>query len=215
VAARRAAEQMVAHLTESVSGLEARLYEPGWQRFTAEADQEFTREGLRQMTAICRVMALKNSLIKRAISLRTAYVWGQGVEISARDAAKKGSSQDVNAVIQEFLDDPGNQRSFSGAQAREELERSLATDGNVFLALFTNPLTGRVQIRSIPWDEITDVITNPEDCSEPWYYKRVWTTQANELTGASTETRTVYYPALGYRPAQRPLRLKDPLTGAS
>lgn len=215
IAGQRAAEQMVEQLTESYAGLEARLYEPGWQRFTAEAEQEFTREGLKQLTGICRVMALKNSLIKRAISLRTAYVWGQGVEISARDAAKKGSGQDVNAVIQAFLDDPGNRRTFSGAQAREELERSLATDGNVFLALFTNPRTGRVQVRSIPWDEIADVVTNPDDCSEPWYYKRVWSTTANSLTGARAETRTAYYPALGYRPATRPVRLKDPLTGVA
>ncbi|WP_433329993.1 hypothetical protein [Spirillospora sp. CA-294931] len=210
----RAAEDTVNHLAESVSGLEARLNSPGWQRVTADAEQEFTRAGLRQLTSICRVMALKNPLIKRAVSLRTAYVWGQGLEISARDGKSNGG-QDVNAVVQAFLDDPGNQRTFTGQQAREELERSLATDGNVFLALFTNPRTGRVQIRSLPWDEITDVICNPEDASEPWYYKRVWSTQANALTGARTEQRIAYYPALGHKPSPRPLRLKDPDTGTA
>lgn len=213
--ALHAERSMREQLQESIAGLESRLFEPGWQRFTAEAEQEFSREGLKQLTAICRVSAIKNPLIKRAVSLRTAYVWGQGVEISARDAAKKGSAQDVNEVIQEFLDDPGNRRVFSGAQAREELERSLATDGNVFLALFTNPRTGRVQVRSLPWDQITDVVTNPEDASEPWFYKREWTTSPSAITGARAETRTVYYPALGYRPKVRPVRLKDPLTGVT
>jgi hypothetical protein len=213
--ALHAERQMVEHLQESLADLENRMYEPGWQRLTALADQEFSREGLKQITAVCRVMAIKNPLIKRGITLRTAYVWGQGVEISARDANKKGGGQDVNRVIQDFLDDPGNRRTFSGQQAREELERSLGTDGNVFLALFTNPRTGRVQIRPIPWDEITDVITNPEDASEPWYYKRVWTQQSTDpITGGYTyRLRTAYYPALGYRPPSRPKRVKNPLTG--
>lgn len=212
---QRAAQQMLDHLTESYAGLEAKLNDAGWRRFTGHAEQEFTREGLTQLTSICRLMAIKNPLIKRAVSLRTAYVWGQGVEISARDATRKGSGQDVNAVVQDFLDDPSNRRTFSGQQAREELERSLATDGNVFLACFTNPRTGRVQIRSLPWDEITDVICNPEDASEPWYYRRVWSTKANVLTGATAQTRVAYYPALGYRPKVRPVRLKDPQSGSA
>jgi hypothetical protein len=189
------------------------MYEPGWMRMTSLAQQEFSREGLRQITAVCRITGIKNPLLKRGIRLRTAYVWGQGVQISGRDANKKRRGQDVNAVIQDFLDDPGNIRTFTGQQAREELEQSLATDGNVFLALFTNPRTGRVQARSLPWDEIADVITNPEDESEPWYYKRVWQQRADPVTGLGTTQRVAYYPALGYKPTFKPLRYRDPLTG--
>jgi hypothetical protein len=211
----RAERAMVEHLQESMSGLEARMFEPGWVRMTASAEQEFSREGLRQITAVCRIMAVKNSLIKRGVRLRTAYVWGQGVQISGRDADKKRRGQDVNAVVQDFLDDPGNLRTFSGQQAREELEQSLGTDGNVFLALFTNPRTGRVQVRDLPWDEIADVITNPEDSSEPWYYKRVWQEQIDPMNAAGHRQRVAYYPALGYKPLQKPLRIKDPLAGVA
>lgn len=205
-----AERSMVEHLQESVQGLEQAMNEPGWQRMTALADQEFTREGLRRITSVCRVMGLKNSLIRRGIRLRTAYVWGQGVQISARDADKKSRGQDVNAVIQDFLDDPGNVRTFSGAQAHEQHEQALCTDGNLFAALFTNPRTGKVQVRFIPWDEIADVITNPEDASEPWYYKRVWNEQADPTSVSVSRQRVAYYPALGYKPLQRPLRVKDP-----
>jgi hypothetical protein len=210
----RAERANVEHLQESMSGLEARMYEPGWQLLVARAERDFSRDGLRQITAVCRVMAAKNPLIRRGIRLRTAYVWGQGVQIGARDADKKSRGQDVNAVIQDFLDDPGNQRTFTSQQAHEELEQSVATDGNVFLALFTSPRTGRVQVRSLPWDEITDTITNPEDGSEPWYYKRVWQERTDPLTGTGYRLRTAYYPALGYKPKFRPLRIKDPISGS-
>ena len=209
-----AERSMREHLQESVQGLEQAMNEPGWQRMTAHADQEFTREGLRRITAVCRVMGLKNSLIRRGIRLRTAYVWGQGVQISARDADKKSRGQDVNAVIQDFLDDPGNVRTFSGAQAHEQHEQALCTDGNLFPALFTNPRTGKVQVRFLPWDEIADIVCNPEDASEPWYYRRVWNEPVDMTPNAGYRQRTAYYPALGYKPAHRPQRIKDPLTGS-
>jgi hypothetical protein len=198
----RAERQMVEHLQESLADLEARMYEPGWQRLTAFADQEFSRDGLRQISAVCRIMALKNPLIKRGLSLRQSYVWGQGVEISARD-------EQVNQIIQTFQDD--NRRTFTGMQARETLERSLGTDGNIFLALFTSARTGRVQVRSLPWDEITDVITNPEDRADPWIYKREWWSEYRDPAsgGQIQKRRIAYYPALGYRPRLRRSKVAD------
>ena len=206
----RAEREMRLHLEESLSDLENRMHEPGWQRLTSYAEQEFSREGLRQITAVCRIMTLKNPLLKRGLSLRTSYVWGQGVETSARAAGKKPGEQDVNAVVQQFLNDPSNRRSFSSQAACEGLERALYSDGNLFLALFTRPKTGRVQVRAVPWDEITDVITNPEDRSEPWFYRREWWEEDRTSGGVIERRRSAYYPALGYRPRVRPRRLSFP-----
>lgn len=193
-----------AWLRESVSDLENRLYEPHWQRLTAYAEHEFSREGLQQITMVCRVMAIKNPLVRRGLALRTAYVWGQGVNVVARD-------EDVNRVVQEFRSDPGNRRVFTGDQAHETLERALGTDGNVFLACFTNPRTGAVQVRMVPWDEITDVITNPDDRSEPWYYRREWWSDRvdNRLGARVTERKVAFYPALGFKPKDRPATFRD------
>lgn len=202
-----AERRAVDFLTESMADLESRMYEPGWQELTASAAQEFSRQGLEQITAVCRVMAIKSPLIKRGLSLRQAYVWGEDVEISARDPK-------VNQVIQEFLDDEGNRRTFTGPGAREANERALGTDGNLFFALFTDPRTGRVQIRVVPWDEITDVITNPEDRSEPWFYRHQgWQDTRDPASGAViTRPRVAYFPALGYRPTRRPGTMRD-ITG--
>jgi hypothetical protein len=129
-------------------------------------------------------------------------VWGQGVTISVRDQSDEG--QDVNAVVQAFLDDPGNKKTFSGSQAREEMEQAAFTDGELFAALFTSRLTGKVQLRWLPVDEITDIIHDPEDQISDWYYRREWTERVVADGMLVQRLRSVYYPALGYEPQNKP-----------
>lgn len=195
-------------LAESMTRLELAAEDIGWQRLIAAGERELTRQGLEQITAICRLMSVANPLIKRGLLLRGAYVFGQGVEISARANGRRQRSgeQDVNAVIQRFIDDPGNRRILFGAEAQQRLERALGTDGNLFLSLWTRPASGRVQVRILPWDEITDVIRNPDDSSEPWFYVRQW--QEVEIGPDATQrfggVRKALYPALSYRPKNKP-----------
>lgn len=195
-------------LIEENADLELALEDQGWRRLSLTNNVEFSRDGLRRMAALCHLMAIKNPLIKRGLALRTFYVWGLGVSIAARSTGPdrdNAAAQDVNAVVQAFLDDEGNRAALTGEQAREENERALGTDGNVFVACFTSPLTGRVQVRSLPFDEVDDVITNPEDRSEPWFYRRRWTaTVIDPVTAqARPQEQVAYYPALGHRPTTR------------
>ncbi|MDN5760597.1 MAG: hypothetical protein L0H59_19090, partial [Tomitella sp.] len=60
----------------------------------------------------------------------------------------------------------------------------------------------------VPPEQVTDIITDPEDAATPWLYKRVYTTRVVEqgytgLTRTRRETRTVYYPHVDFRPLQR------------
>jgi hypothetical protein len=191
-------------LAESFSDLERNLNEPGWQLLSAQFEQEFTPDGLKQIRAICRIFAIKNPLIRRGLSLRTAYVWGKGVEITARANGKKRREQDVQAVVERFLSDVGNQRAFTSSAARERLERCLGTDGEFFASLFTLPTTGEVQVRVVGADEITEIICNPEDKSEPWYYRRVWVQRTLNADGQTVdEQREQFHPAVDYRPKKR------------
>ena len=197
-------------LAESVADLERALVEPGWIRMLAQAQIEFAPEALEQMHAICRLYAIKNPLIKRGLGLRSAYVWGSGVEITARANGREAGEQDVQAVVNTFLTDPGNQRAVTGPEARDQLERSgLGTEGEVFLVCFTLPVTGEVSVRTISPDEIVDVICNPDDSSEPWYYLRRWTEDRfNTQTGThQISRREQFYPCIDYQPRARPARL--------
>lgn len=191
----------VEFMQESMADLELALEDRGWLALSIQAAREFSREGRRRAGELTRLLSVQNPLIKRGLAVRTAYVWGQGVSIQAQDP-------DVNVVVQAFLD--ANEDSFSGSQAREEAEHSLGTDGNVYLAAFTSPRAGTVNVRSFDPDEMEQIITNPEDRKDVWFYLRVYTTTVFEPGYLPGNTRTrniqqkVLYPAMGFRPASRP-----------
>lgn len=199
------AENNAELFAESIAELERQLVDPGWIRLQAELEQEFSLDGLRQLRAICRLYSIKNPLIKRGLALRNSYVWGQGVQIAARSDGKKEGEQDVNTVVQAFLDDDANARAFTGPAAREVLERSgLGTDGEFFVGLFTRPTTGWVQARVMTADDIIDTITNPEDRSEPWFYRRAWIQISYDREGRRTDTpMEAIHPDINYQPGVR------------
>ncbi|WP_109507346.1 hypothetical protein [Nocardioides speluncae] len=186
-------------LQESMAELELALEDQDWRRMAAYAEQEFTRVGLHRISVLARIMSVANPLVKRGLSLRTGYVWGGGVSIAARAVGDDGD-QDVNAVVQGFLDDPANRKVLTGPGARERNERTLGTDGNLLFACFTERLSGGVQVRPLPFDQVTDVLCNPQDASEAWYYKREYVEDG--------QTLTTYYPDIAYRPrGARPVRV--------
>lgn len=182
-------------LIERLAELELAVEEQGWLRVGVGIEREFSREGLRRIVQLSRLMFLKNPLINRPVTLQSFYVWGQGVQITARHPK-------VKAVVQRFLDDPKNKAELTGHKAHTEKENDLQVDGNLFFVFFTNKASGRVRVRSIQVDEITEIISNPEDSKEPWYYKRQWTQRVLDVkSGAeSAEARTLYYPDWEYRP---------------
>jgi hypothetical protein len=197
-------------LQESLLGLEELAMEDiNWRRMISAAPYEFSRRGLLLISAMCRVMSIKNPLIKRGLGLRANYVWGQGVTLVARAGAD--APQDVNAVVSAFWDDPATQRVLSGAQAQAERERDLGTDGQWFISAITDRITGSVQLRLIPQTQILDWISNPDDLLEVWYVRREWSVNAVNLTTGALEQRlqSAWYPILGYQPpaAARPQQI--------
>ena len=199
-----AATNTIDMLHESLADLALAREDRGWQMLSLSHQAVMSRAGLNQSAELCRVMVSANPLIKRGLALRHAYVWGGGVEIEPRDK----ENEDLLAVVEDFID--VNAASLFDAQAQEELERALGTDGNLFLAHFTKPSTGRVKVRSLPFTEIAEVITNPEDRDDPWYYLRRWTATEVSPTGSrETVNYEAYYPALSYRPRVRPKTIDD------
>ena len=208
----RQADPMVEFLRESISDLSRQLEADnvGW-RALGSSDDELTRDALTEASRSARTLAVAHPLVKRALNLRAAYVHGQGVSVTA---AGPEAGQDVNAVVADFLSDEGNLDSLVGSQACERLERALGTDGNIAFACFTNPYTGQVQVRTIPFDEIVEKITDPNDRTRTWFYKRVWTQRTVQPSGTdaaatitATHTRVDYYPDLAHFPASRPKTL--------
>lgn len=188
-----------AYLVERLAELELALEDGDWQRLTGENNRDFSRDGLKRITHLARLYFLKNPLLKRGVMIQTQYVWGQGATIQARHPK-------VNEVVQAFLDDPGNKAVLTGHQARMTKETELQIEANLFLAMFTNLATGTVRIRNIPFAEVEDIIFNPDDAAEPWFYKRVWQQSKFDMaTGQTSSTpQTAYYPDWRYLPADKP-----------
>ncbi len=190
------------YITERLAELELAIEDQGWARLSMESEWEFSRSGLDRIIALSRLNSLKNPLIKRGVGIKAQYVFGQGVEIT-------GTDEQVNDLaIRPFIDDPGNRAELFGHQARMRKDRTLTHDGNVVFMLFPNRLTGAVSLRSVDVDEIRDVIVNPNDRLEPWFYLRRWTERQWTNGGASTQMRTIsreaWYPAWRHEPQARP-----------
>jgi len=182
-------------LTEQLTELTAD--ELGWRRMGASVTRDLlTRAGLSQIAARAWLYYAAVPLIRRAVRLKTYYVWGQGVTITARD-------EKMQALVQSVLDDEGNQAVLFSNEAHAAREREVELEGNVFFTLFTSPTTGRVQVRRIPPNEITDIITSPDDVTERRYYRREWTQQVfNEINGVwLPDARVAYYPDFRFQPA--------------
>lgn len=190
--------------SEALNRLTLMAEDTGWEDLSRTGDV-LSREGLASAVALCRVVAIANPLLKRGLGIRGSYVFGQGVEISGRSDGADGS-QDVDSVVRAFFEDEGNRDAVTGPQARLGLEKDLGTDGNVFLAHYTNPLDGRVKVRPLPMDEMTEVITAPGDRTEPWYYRRKWaeTVPTQTFGTGLRQEREALYPALKYQPLTRP-----------
>lgn len=200
---KRQVEGLEGTLVESFAQLELARDNAGYMLLGTQYNEEFTREGLKTASNTGRLFGVANPLIKRGREMRHAYVWGQGLTIDTEDAK-------VNDFIQAFMDDEGNRAAFFGAQAKQEYEGCLYDDGNFFITNFTNPLTGRVKIRTIPFEEITDKVTAPGDRQTTHYYLRTWREPELQQDGTSRLVdRKAYYPDLKYQPVTKFKRVND------
>src|SRR5258706_14339209 len=102
-----------------------------------------------------RMFWLKNPLINRGIGVTADYVFGRGITINARD-------EEINAVVQQFIDDKQNQVELTAHQSMLAKDREQQCDGNTFLLLFVHAITGRIRVRSFGLHEIEDIICNPD-----------------------------------------------------
>ena len=196
-----AAEEQYVLLEGRLAELERLLTSGDWQQLSMQSEHEFSRAGLRHITELARIMFLKNPLVERGVKVQRLYVWAQGVSVRAADP-------DIGEVVTAFEDDEKNQVVLTGHQARMDAETTLQTDGNLFFVFFVNRTTGRVRTRTISFSEIEEVVCNPNDNREPWYYLRRWTQQGMDASGARTSTsKAAWYPDWRYDPTNKPSKL--------
>lgn len=176
-------------VAEALSSLQLHMEDIGWDRIGDQLKDDFSRSGIAMINDAARLFWLKNPLIRRAVLTQANYVFGQGVNIASEN-------EDVNIVIQEFLDDTKNKAELTSHQNRIVKEIELSLFANIFFVFFTNKVTGAVKVRTIPEQEMKIIITDPEDSKTPLFYKRVYSLRkfnSKDGTYTGSQTITKYY----------------------
>lgn len=172
-------------LQESMLAISDAFDNTGWRPLTDTDAKTIRLETVKKMALVGRAMYTMNPFIKKGIRARYSYVWGRSVFF------------DGVSDIQDQLDT--NRKKLFSPQAYEELEVTLATDGNVFTALDVSNKDGVTAFR-VPLDEITGSVSNPYDSEDIWFYKRNYVVNTtNSQSGAISSVATVkYYMSVSY-----------------
>lgn len=189
-------------LQERMVDLELALEDANWMRLMFEGEHEFSRDGLRKIVDLARMMYIKNPLIKRGVMVKALYIWAQGVTVRYKNP-------ELNKILQAFWDDAKNQVELTGHQAQMLKQVDYEVVSNIFFVFFTRPSDGRVRVRSLAFEEIADIICDPEDAKSPWFYVRKWTEKKfNTNTGRfNTKQRIAYYPDWNHKPKSKPAKI--------
>lgn len=184
-------QQNETYLQERIAELELTLENQDFRRLDSFQDDQLSRQALDDINHLARVFYLKNPLIRRAVLTQANYVFGQGVEF-------EGEHEDVDEIIQDFIDDPKNKKELTTQQELIQKEIELTLFGNIFFAFFVDPATGRVRVRTMPMKQITEIITDEDDQKTVLFYKRSWM-RGNEQV-------IKYYPDWGNKNPKKPVQ---------
>lgn len=103
---------------------------------------------------------ITDPLIKQAVGVKRHFVLGAGITFTAEDA-------EVDEALHEFWRDPIEKMP----EQLEDWFNSLMVTSELCLRLFP-AVNGQLRVRQIPFNEITDVITDPDDRNRLLYIRR-------------------------------------------
>jgi hypothetical protein len=132
-----------------------------------------------QVVQESRSLYLTDPLVQFSIELWTDYAFGSAPNITAQD----GSAQ---AIWDEFFLSDRNAPIFSERELHTLSETQLQ-DGELFFAIFASTVDGLSTIRTIPTDQIKEIIYDPEDSTVPLFYRR-------DYSKGYANSDTLYYP---------------------
>ena len=131
-----------------------------------------------------------NPLLVRGREVRASYLLSSKYDIGTKEAESKITSQQNNLINKQK-----NQDAVFSMEALDKLEFERYAAGQVFV-LFDR---SKKEFQHISFQEIGNIIYNPDDSSEIWYVQREWSAV---MVGPNGETRNItkreWYPASTY-----------------
>lgn len=143
------------YLQESLRDALLRMEDVGWKPLGEDYNgTEYPLEAAKKNSVTTRALVTINPLVKRGMNVRTAYIWGAGVEFKGIENYK------------DFAEFPANKKWLMSPKAHAEMEMCLGTDGNFILLLTKLP---KPRVQRIPLHQITGTINNPDNFEEIWF----------------------------------------------
>jgi hypothetical protein len=137
----------------------------------------------------------RNFLIRQIVRLTTAYVVGDGITIRA-------NNKHATTFVHTFWHHPQNNIPRRLAAWCDELTRT----GELFIALFPNPIDGMSYVRAIPARQIHKVETDPEDYErETAYYENAHGWEIEPKRWASIHTAHAIEPCMLHYTINKPV----------
>lgn len=146
------------------------LEDIGWKPLMgmAESANSFTLDALHHASDLCRAVATVNPLVGRGLRVRAGYIWGSGVSVVPKEFIQgPGRPRTVN--VEPELPD-GIDEVLTRTLAQLELERSSATDGNLFFLVDRRTK----DVQRIPFEEITEGVSQRGNKERLLYIRRTW-----------------------------------------
>lgn len=123
------------------------------------------------------------------ISLWTSY--GLGEEIAVTPIDDTEGEKAARGVWREFWEADRNQAVLSNDRLRNISDWLLVT-GNRFFVFFISNQDGETTVRRVLTEQITEIVTDPEDDSRPLYYKRIWMQNSTAKTAYYKDWRAFF-----------------------
>ncbi len=187
----KALKSTVGMLRENLDQLSA-MQEMGYQRLSAHDSEGLTEDTIRLLMRTGYYMWIWNPLINRAANVQASYVFGREMQFTSENDRTRN-------ILNEFWNDRHNQSQLTGLPALVLRDEELEFQGNLFVATINTPGTRPPQIRIIPPEQITDIITDPDDAGRVVAYKRIYTPivyRNGQRSAGKTETK--YYQDWAY-----------------
>ncbi|MCL5744572.1 MAG: hypothetical protein M1541_11700, partial [Acidobacteria bacterium] len=146
------------------------LTEPGWRLMNGAGEEHELDPNLRAdaLQASYYYWQL-DPLMSRAVQLIKDYTFGRGVTWQTEDPG-------ATRALDRFWDSREN-AILNKAVGQWELAERIQLAGEVFLIFFVSKLDGKVTVRVVEPEEITNVITDDQDKRKVLYYERRWRKQ--------------------------------------
>ena len=183
---------------ESLADLQLKVDDIGWRPLGEVEDAtSIDRSVVYGVAKVTRALAVVNPLIVRGLAVRTAYIFGAGIDFKGADAEG------------DFFSRPNVVKWLCSDTAYAEMQRAVDTDGNFFVLCSRKTRRGRpkagakpgpvLDVQRIPLQQIVSAVTNPDNDEDIFFYRREWETKVTNSEGLTeAKKNVVYYPSVDY-----------------